>query len=787
MTCEAGQTQPGDQPCDDTARRFVILVCLLVAYSLIQTASRLGPLSTWLLVGVDLVVIFCANRIWRLMARGVDGTPARDALLSACGVLGGVSVLGTALIIRQEEHAVLLLLITTASSEAITSMRWLWGFQLTLMAPAAAIFLASATPLIGVLVVAVFSTALWSVVLQRNWLKKQEEARLEKERHQKAKEELRRKENWHLEREHLAVEAAADGHWYWDLKADRIHYSRSWAEMLGYTTPELSDNPEEWFTRLHSYYLPDLKDSLSAHIYGKSERFKSQYRIQHRDGSYLWVINRGLALRDSQGHPIAIAGSQVDITQVVDVEKSVVDEAFNDRLTGLPNRSAFLIRLERAVDHVKQERGRRVAVMFIDLDNFKVINDSLGHLAGDRLLAAVASRVRNCVRQGKGDLVARFGGDEFVILLEEMTSIEKVEEVANRVIRAFTDPFKIGRDEVRAGTSIGVALSDSHLERAEDLLRNADTAMYHAKSVGRGNVRFFTPEMHAKARRLHQLQNDLSSAITRDQLVIHYQPIFSFVDRAIVGAEALVRWRHSSGELVGPSEFIPIAEESGLIDSIGEWVLSEVCAQGAAWREAGLPVVQLSVNVSPRQLRDENFHGQVVRIIREANVKPESIQLELTETALLSDVDRVATTIAKLAEAGIGLALDDFGTGYSSLEHLRRFQFQTLKMDRSFVADLLTDRKSAAVATGLITLAHRLGLSVTAEGVESSQQLAFLHAEGCDRIQGYLVSRPVEAAIFEDLLKSGFELQHRIEVSEQQEPPSSEEFSADRDVVLVPR
>ena len=764
-----------------------MVVGLLAGYSLIQVSSRLGPWSSWLAVTIHLVVMVCASHVWFLMARGWDGPPHRDALLSACGVLGGTSLLVTALITGQAEHAVLVVLIVATSAGVVTYSRQFWGLQLTLMVPVIGICVASTTPLTGVLIIALFSATLWGVVVERTRLKKQEQDRLESIQKQEAEEESLRKANVDQEREKIAVESSADGHWYWDLTADKIHYSKSWGGMLGYSSAELSDDPEEWFGRVHSYYLPELKDSLSAHIYGKAQQFKSQYRIQHRDGSYLWVMNRGMALRDSQGNPIAIAGSQVDITQVVDVEQSVVDEAFNDRLTGLPNRSAFLIRLERAVDHMEQGRAPQFAVMFLDLDNFKVINDGLGHLAGDRLLAAVASRVRNCVRHGRGDLVARFGGDEFVMLLEEISSMAEVEEIANGVLQALSDPFKIGRDEVHTGTSIGIALSDSHIKQAEDLLRNADTAMYHAKSDGRGNVRFFTPEMHARAKRLHHLQNDLSSAIAREQLVIHYQPIIALEDSRIVAAEALVRWRHSSGELIGPSEFIPIAEESGLIDSIGEWVLSEACAQTARWQKAGLPFIQLSVNVSPRQLRDENFHDHVLRIVREANISPESIQLELTETALLSDVDRVAATITKLAEGGIGLALDDFGTGYSSLEHLRRFRFETLKMDRSFVADLTTDPKSAAVAVGLIALAHRLGLSVTAEGVESSQQLAFLQAEGCDRIQGYLASRPVGATVLEDMLKSGFELQHWVGASDQSDAQSPKESSADRQVFLVPR
>ncbi len=563
------------------------------------------------------------------------------------------------------------------------------------------------------------------------------------------------------EREQIAVEASCNGYWYWDLEAEKIQFSNSWAEMLGYRVDELGTDREAWFSRVHPHYLPELKDALSAHLYGKTDGFQSQYRVQHRDGTYLWVMNRGIALRGAEGSPIAVAGSQIDITQLVDVEKSIADAAYRDRLTGLPNREAFLIRLDQAVSHLKKRELRCLVVMFLDVDRFKVVNDSLGHLVGDQLLAAVSTRLKNCTRQTSGDLIARFGGDEFVVLIEDFEaepSARQAREVAERMIQAMDSPFRAGKHEIRAGVSIGIALWDSGVNRADDLLRNADTAMYHAKAAGRGRIVFFNSNMHEAAKRLNQLQNDLAKVIERDELVLHYQPIVSVQTGTIVGAEALIRWRHSNGEMIGPSEFIPIAEETGLIESIGEWVLQTAFRQSVEWQRAGLASLKISINVSPQQLRDETFSALVQELLAESALDPGFIEFELTETALMGDIELVARTIEQLVAIGVGIALDDFGTGYSSLEHLRNFTFRTLKIDRSFVAALTTDAQAAAVARGLINLAHELQLTVTGEGVETGPQLSFLRAHDCDRIQGYYASRPLDPLAFANLLQSGFNL-----------------------------
>lgn len=555
------------------------------------------------------------------------------------------------------------------------------------------------------------------------------------------------------ERKRVAVEASNSGYWYWDLKSNRIQFSESWAAMLGYKGSDLSHDPEAWLGRVHPHHCPRLKEALTAHLYGKSARFQSQYKIRHRDGSYIWALNRGMALRDADDKPIAIAGSQIDITQLVEGEQARAEESFRDRLTGLANREAFVVRLERALDHAKKGEGGLFAVMFLDLDQFKVINDSLGHLVGDQLLASAAARLRGCVRENRSDLVGRFGGDEFVVLLEEISSAGEAMRVGKRIVDSIARPFTIGTREIRTGVSVGIALGDRSIENPEDLLRNADTAMYRAKTAGRGQVALFNADMHAEASRLNELRSNLVLAIERQELSLEYQPIVAVASGRIIGAEALLRWRHGN-DLISPAEFIPIAEETGLIVPIGDWVLETACTQVAAWARSGLPDLKMSVNVSARQLRDPDLGRRVERVLQKELLDPRQLELEVTETALLQHKDVVAATIAKLDGLGVGFALDDFGTGYSSIEHLRSFTFRTLKIDRSFVAGLPADSKSAAVAGGLIELAHQLGLSVTAEGVETAQQLRFLKLLDCDCVQGYLISRPVAPAAFVKLLTS---------------------------------
>ncbi len=554
-------------------------------------------------------------------------------------------------------------------------------------------------------------------------------------------------------RDRHAIQAASDGHWYWDLADDKCYFSPGWAAMLGFEPEEIGDKPSEFFNRIHAHYLPQVKEDLSAHIYGKLPRLQCQFRMQRRDGNYIWALLRGTVERDQDDNPIVVSGSLVDVTHLVQAEKSMLDDAFQDRLTGLPNRKAFMIRLKRAVDQMQQE-PTLFAVIFFDLDRFKIINDSYGHLIGDQLLAAAASRLRGCLRQRTGDIIARFGGDEFVALLEDVRTAEDALVIANRFRQALRAPFKIGAHEILSGGSIGIAFSHSRIEQPEDLLRHADTAMYRAKAQGKGEIQVFNSEMHAEATRAYSLENDLGRALSRDEFFLEYQPVISIESNEIVGAEALVRWQRSPDEVISPGEFIALAEETGNIETIGEWVLRQAVEQNARWQRLGLPPIRIAVNVSTKQLRSSDFPALVVKVLEESGLQAPWLELELTETALMANLDEAAIAIETLRNSGIRISIDDFGTGYSSLGYLRRFSFTSLKMDRSFVADLTANAKSLAVAQGLISLAHNLQLKVTAEGVETEAQLEVLRHHGCDQFQGYLASRPVRAEAFRELLES---------------------------------
>lgn len=559
--------------------------------------------------------------------------------------------------------------------------------------------------------------------------------------------------NQQLEARLQLIQGAGDGHWFWDLKTDKCKFSQQWAEMLDFGADEIPGRLEEWFNRIHPHYLPQVKEDLSAHLYGQTPRFQSQYRIQKRDGSYIWALSRGTAKRDENGNPIAIAGLQTDITHLVVAEKQILDDAFQDRLTGLANRKAFMVRLERALEE-SRNGGSLFAVIFMDLDRFKIINDTHGHMVGDQLLASTAARLRSCLRERRGDILARFGGDEFVALLEEIREPENAITVAQRFQRALRPPIKIGEHELSTGVSLGIAFSNTGVKRAEDLLRNADTAMYRAKATRKGEIMVFNTEMHEEAIEAYSLESDLGKALDRGEFFLQYQPVLTLSTGRIIGAEALIRWQRSPDEVVSPANFIPLAEETGSIEAIGEWALHEACRQTLAWQKAGHPSIRIAVNLSAKQLQLKHFPETVERILAQTGLSAAHLDLELTETALMMNLEEASSLIDRLRQLGVSIAIDDFGTGYSSLGYLRTLSFNLLKIDRSFVADLTIDAKARAVAEGLINLAHKLRLKVTAEGVETPEQLSYLARSGCDYFQGFLASRPVAPERFESMLRN---------------------------------
>lgn len=556
------------------------------------------------------------------------------------------------------------------------------------------------------------------------------------------------------ERYALAVQGANDGLWDWDLVANQIYYAPRWKAMLGYQDSEIGTSPDEWMNRVHPEDLARLKAEIATHVLGYSTHFQHEHRMKHRDGTWRWMLSRGLAVRDENGRATRMAGSQTDITDRKRAEEELAVRAFYDSLTGLPNRTLFLDRLGQAVKRARRHKNYNFAVLFLDLDRFKGVNDSLGHMMGDRLLVAIARRLERCVRPG--DTVARLGGDEFTILLDDIRGNEDAVFVADRIQRELSAPFDLEGQEVFTTVSIGIA-SGAAYEKPEDILRDADTAMYRAKEMGRARYEVFDTQLHARAVARLQLETDLRRALERQEFRVHYQPIISLRLDRVVGFEALVRWQHPQKGLLPPSEFLPVAEETGLILPIDLWVLREACRQTRRWQEQFPfdPPLRISVNFSSRQFLQQGLVEQVQEILEATGLDPSTLTLEITESAIMEDVRQVRSLIDRLKNLRIQLYLDDFGTGYSSLSYLNRFPIDTLKIHHSFVGRLGAGDPQGELVRTIAALARNLNMEVIAEGVETPQQLEHLRRLQCEQVQGFLFARPLEAAQVEDLLKKG--------------------------------
>ena len=551
----------------------------------------------------------------------------------------------------------------------------------------------------------------------------------------------------------LEARGEMDGLWEWHLSSDRFYFSPRWRALLGYEESSVTGSPEDWFNLVHAYDLNELLTRLRAHLDGESDRFELEHRIRQADGSYRWVYSHGRVVLDDAGNPTRMAGSQIDIKRMKNYEAQLIHQATHDRLTGLPNREKLQELIVEDAARRQQNQSYRYALAFLDLDDFKGVNDTLGHAAGDRLLEGVARRLKAAVRPE--DVVARLGGDEFVLIFRGLRGPEEATEIAERVVSTVRESFNLAGQVVAVDASIGVALCDDADLGAETILRNADIAMYSAKKSGKGRVSVFDPEMGWQASRQFELQTQLRKAFENEELELHYQPIFSAQDGRIICAEALMRWRREDGEITPPSEFIPLAEEIELIHDMGRWAIREAAKQVVAWSEAGLPLIEVSVNVSAKQLRRHDFATAVRAALVDSGLDSRKLQLEITESDLVDGRDQAPEILDRLSLLGIRTAIDDFGVGYSSLSYLRDLRCDTLKIDRSFVQGLASDAKSAAIVRSIIQLAHNLELSVVAEGVETPAQIDFLRGAGCDRLQGYFASKPLPAREFVRLLQAG--------------------------------
>ncbi|OPY71156.1 MAG: Phytochrome-like protein cph2 [Syntrophorhabdus sp. PtaU1.Bin002] len=549
------------------------------------------------------------------------------------------------------------------------------------------------------------------------------------------------------ERYALATQGANDGLWDWDRRTNEVYYSERWKAILGYADDEIGNSPEEWLKRIHPEDADQINILLNAHLGGASPHFEAEHRIMHKDGVYRWVLSRGLAVRDNEGKLYRMAGSLSDITDRKYAQDQLRHDALYDSLTGLPNRALFVDRLEHALRRGARAETPDFAVLFLDLDRFKQINDSLGHGTGDQVLVGTARRLESCVRPG--DTVARIGGDEFVILLESAHDIEIATGVAQRIEQKLTAPHDLDGREVFCPASIGIALAGNQYEKPEDILRDADIAVYKAKALGRARHAIFDQDMYQKAVALLELETDLRRAVERQEFILYYQPIVALDTGSSVGLEALIRWRHPQRGIILPADFIPLAEDTGLILPIGEWVLESVCRQIKAWQQTGNPVKRVAVNVSGRQLRQERFADRVADLLKRYELSPEMLELEITETVLMENLASVGMILNQLEEIGIHVNLDDFGTGYSSLNYLQQFPVQRLKVDRVFVSGIGFQDENTKIVQAVLNLANGLGIEVVAEGIETEQTALKLRAMGCKLGQGFFFQKPAGPEHFE--------------------------------------
>lgn len=551
------------------------------------------------------------------------------------------------------------------------------------------------------------------------------------------------------ERYALAARAANDGIWDWDLLTGKLYYSARWAEMLGIPTDQLSNSPSEWFERIHKDDRQRFMKAMSSHLTQSTPVFECEYRIRHQNGKFRWMGCRGLGLFSDE-KPYRMAGSQTDITDKKSYERELIHRALHDQLTGLHNRAMFTNRLNELLRKDRQNQTTHSVVLFLDLDNFKFVNDSLGHRWGDEILIQLARRLEKCLRPG--DTISRFGGDEFAVLLDQVEDLEIARQIADRILNQITLPFLIQGKNIYITSSIGFLTVDRSYQSTEEILRDVDIAMYSAKSKGRNRYEIFRDDLREKSsQRLDQVI-DIRRALENGEFLLYYQPLFALPDEQLVGFEALIRWQHPLQGLVLPEVFIPIAEETRLVIPIGDWVLRTACRQAQEWNMASGKPLRMAVNISRHQLLEENFISRVNSALEDSRFSPELLELEITESVAMENVDLTLERLEQLRQMGVRVSIDDFGSGYSSMDFLKRFPAKTLKIDRSFIHQM--KENDQAIIAAVIQMAHRLQLVTVAEGVETRNQLDILNTMNCDGVQGFYLGRPMPAGSVLELINT---------------------------------
>ena len=551
------------------------------------------------------------------------------------------------------------------------------------------------------------------------------------------------------------------GNWEFNAETEQFSCSEALADIFGFTVNHELITYANLLAAVHADDRTRVEQNLNRSLDSGSTNH-IEFRVVHADGNEIVVKQSTELTSTHDGGAVALVGAIQDITERRNAERRIRELAYYDTVTGLPNRVLLHEHLTRALVNAKRH-NRSLGVLFVDLDHFKRINDTWGHTVGDELLRCVADRLTECIRQcdivarqtypnsivpSEKNTVARLGGDEFVVLLTELRQPEDAAIVAQRIIAALSEPIRLQEVEVYVTGSVGISTYPTDGQDVETLLKQADGAMYEAKAEGRNGYHFYTKDTQARAFERLSLESELRRALEHEQFVLHYQPKIELESDRVVGLEALVRWNSPDSGLVSPADFIPVAEETGLIVPLGEWVLNQACAQTRAWCDRGFDGLRISVNLSAAQFRQNNLVGMVADALLLHRLEPDTLELELTESLLMNDVDAQTRLLRELRDIGVHLSIDDFGTGYSSLSYLKRFPINTLKIDRSFIGDMDVDEDNAAIVKGAIRLAQSLRLDVVAEGVENQRQLDLLRTYRCDQVQGYFFSRPLPAEDF---------------------------------------
>lgn len=575
--------------------------------------------------------------------------------------------------------------------------------------------------------------------------------------HKEVMEELR----INKDRLFFALQGADDGFWDWNLENDYVYYSPRWKSMLGFKDEELTENHLDLFER---FVDPDDKDRVydlvEDYLSGTVEKFETEFRMKHKDGHWVNILSRASLACDDNGNiaiPKRLVGTHVDITQRKKYEREIQELAYYDPLTRLPNRRFFMERLKQILASCHRNRTHG-ALLFIDLDNFKTLNDTYGHDVGDLLLVDVASRINKCIREN--DTVARLGGDEFVVMLEALGSEYKkanfiASRIADKILKSINQNFQIDKIAHQITSSIGICLFKEEYENIEDVLKFADTAMYEAKKSGRNTICFFDPVMQHELQHNLKIEKELNDALFKEEFLLHYQLIVDS-NKNNVGVEALIRWNHPEKGILSPAIFLPLIESNGMIVPIGEWVIAEGLRQLQKWQKTKeFSSLTLSINISAIQFQKPNFINNLIANIEKYKINPNCLILELTESCLINDLEQASKKIHDLDNMGIQLSLDDFGTGYSSLNYLKLLSIKQLKIEQTFINDILNDHRDLMMVKTILDIGRNLGLDVVAEGVERQEQFLKLKEIGCSRFQGYLINKPMPINEVNAIIKGG--------------------------------